>query len=215
MAEQESEDLVRCSFAIDVEHAKRFSDLRKEQRRAMAEWARERAEKSRGRITSAQARLEARRRRSELWPTLDQYVERALRKRLAEEDLLGPWEPLTPEEEEIAVLSGRGIGKNYPGYLATRAYNLPVSLLQQLRTTAIRVSEEPLKELEERGLLYATQLYSGEDYVKREELVEKVMSAPRIVRQALERYGPWPPDKHPPSSPAAFWSALAADPSQE
>lgn len=167
----------------------------------MADWASELAFNSKGKITRAQARLEARLRRPELWPTLDEYVERAVRQRLAEEDLAGPWVPLSPDEEQVATLAGRGIGKNYPGHLATRSYNLPPSLIRQLRTAAIRVSEEPLAELEELGLLYNSPDYEPEEREARDELVEKVFSAPRIVRQALERYGPWPPDERPPSAP--------------
>ncbi|MET9528212.1 hypothetical protein [Streptomyces coeruleorubidus] len=207
MKENEPEAREKCSFAIDVEHAKRFTALRREQRRAMAEWVRDLVEESNGGISRDEARLEARRRRSELWPTLDQHVERAVRQRLAEEDLAGPWEPLTATEVEFATLAGRGIGKNYPGYLITRTYELPLSLIRDLRTAAIRVSEGPLKELEELGLLYNSLDYTPEEYDKREELVKRVMSAPRIVRQALERFGPWPPDEHPPSSIAAMGTA--------
>lgn len=167
----------------------------------MAYWASELASNSKGRITRTEARLEARRRRPELWPTLDEYVEHAARQRLAEEDLVGPWEPLTAEEEQAATLSGRGIGKNYPGVLITRAYDLPPSLIRDLRTAAIRVSEKPLAELEELGLLYNSLDYDLEEQERRAELVEQVFSAPRIVRQALERYGPWPPDERPPSAP--------------
>lgn len=198
---EKPEERKTYSFAIDVQHASRFTAIRKKQRRAMADWASELAYNSKGKITRATARLEARRRRPELWPTLDEYVERAVRQRLAEDDLAGPWEPLTPAEEEAATLSGRGIGKNYPGYLITRAYDLPPLLVRALRTAAIRVSEGPLAELEELGLLYNSLDYTMEEQEQRTELVEKVFSAPRIVRQALERYGPWPPDERPPSAP--------------
>ncbi|MGW7090050.1 hypothetical protein ACWGH2_42075 [Streptomyces sp. NPDC054871] len=198
----EEKDKVRYSFAIDAKHASRFTAIRKKQRWDMADWAHEFAHNSKGEVTLAQARLEARRRRPELWPTQDEYVERALRQRLAEEDMAGPWEPLTAAEEEAATLSGRGFGKHYPGILITRAYNLPPSLVKQLRTAAIRVSEEPLAELEELGLLYQSLDYDMEEQEKRSELVERVFSAPRIVRQALERYGPWPPDERPPSAPS-------------
>lgn len=208
MSDGPAERRTKCSFAIDVEHAKRLTALRRVQRRAMAEWVHEQVEESNGGITRDQARLEAQRRRSELWPTLDQHVELAVRQRLAEDDLAGPWKPLTVREMEFATLAGRGIGKNYPGFLITRTYELPVSLLTQLRTASIRVSEEPLKEMEELGLLYTTLDYSFEEYEKREELVKRVMSVPRIVRQALERFGPWPPDKHPPSSDAAMAAAI-------
>ncbi|MEV0487268.1 hypothetical protein AB0I69_42550 [Streptomyces sp. NPDC050508] len=196
-----AEDRRTYSFAIDVQHASRFTAIRRKQRREMAEWAHELAYNSKGKITRAEARLEARRRRPELWPTLDEYVERAVRKRLAEEDLAGPWEPLTVAETEAATLSGRGFGKHYPGHLITRAYDLPPSLVRALRTAAIRVSEEPLAELDELGLLYNSLNYTIEEQEQRTELVERVLSAPRIVRQALERYGPWPPDERPPSAP--------------
>ncbi|MFJ5143007.1 hypothetical protein [Streptomyces sp. NPDC088707] len=210
MSEDQPEHREKASFAIDVEHAKRFTALRKAQRLAMAVWVAETVEESNGGISWWEARLEARRRRSELWPTLDQIVEAAVRQRLAEEDLAGPWERLSEAEEEVASLAGRGVGKNYPGFLITRTYELPVSLLRELRTTAVRVSAEPLEELESRGLLYASLEYSLEDYEKRNELVEAVMSAPRIVRQALERYGPWPPDQYPPSSLPALSSGVVS-----
>ncbi|MER5482556.1 hypothetical protein ABT024_04980 [Streptomyces sp. NPDC002812] len=151
-------------------------------------------------MTPAGARLEARRLRRELWPTLDNVVERAVRARLAEVDLAGPWVPLTEEEAEVASMAGRGVGnKNYPGTLVVRAYDLPVSLIEQLRTTAVRVSEQPLEELHELGLTYNSLDYTKEEQEAREEIVARIYSAPRIVRQALERYGPWPREEHPPS----------------
>ncbi|MFC8538027.1 hypothetical protein ACFUJY_29505 [Streptomyces sp. NPDC057249] len=188
-----------CSFAIDARHASRFTAIRKKQRREMEFWALELARKSKGKITRAQARLEARRQRPAMWPTLDEYVERAIRLRLAEDDLSGPWEPLTTAEEEEASLSGRGIGKNYKGRgrLVVRTYDLPSSLVNELRATAVRVSEAPLEELEELGLLYNSLSYSEEEREQRDALVERVFSAARIVREALERYGPWPPDEDP------------------
>ena len=197
----------RVSFAIDEYHADRFTDIRKNQRFDMGKWAYDLAAKSRGQVTGAQARLEARRRRPELWPTLDEFVERALRRRLAERDLAGPWEPLTPEEAQAATLSGRWVGKNYPGRLTTRSYTLPTALINQLRTTAVRVSEDPLRTLAELGLTYNSLSYSAEQRDVREELVARVFSPPRIVRQALERHGPWPRDAYPPSAEAPLPAA--------
>ncbi|MFF0754352.1 hypothetical protein [Streptomyces sp. NPDC004267] len=207
----ESEPRERYSFAIDVEHAKRLTDLRKKQRREMADWVASLVEESNGGISRAEARLRAQELRRELWPTHDQHVEAAVRQRLAEPDLAGPWEPLTGDEEEIVSLAGRGFGKNYPGFLAKRAYSLPVSLVLELRTAAVRVSEGPLAELEALGLLYNSVTYSFEEFEKRNKLVKQVLSVPRIVRQGLERYGPWPPDEHPPSSLAARMAAAAKE----
>ncbi|MDX3244932.1 hypothetical protein [Streptomyces sp. ME18-1-4] len=67
--------------------------------------------------------------------------------------------------------------------------------------TAVRVGEGPLAELEELGLTYNQPDYEPEEREKRDELIDKVHSVPRIVRQALERYGPWPRDEWPPPAP--------------
>ncbi|MGC4950949.1 hypothetical protein ACLQ2N_32755 [Streptomyces sp. DT224] len=197
------EERQACSFAIDARHASRFTAIRKKQRRQMEFWAFELARNSKGKLTRAQARLEARRQRPAMWPTLDEYVGRAIRLRLAEDDLIGPWEPLTTAEEEEASLSGRGVGKNYKGRgrLVVRTYNLPSSLVRDLRAAAVRVSEGPLGELEDLGLLYNSLSYSEEEQEQRDTLVERVFSAARIVREALERYGPWPPDEDPVPTP--------------
>ncbi|MFB8025965.1 MULTISPECIES: hypothetical protein [unclassified Streptomyces] len=197
---QEVVERARYPFAIDVRHAARFTGISKKNRRAIEQWAREFAADSEGQVTIVEARIEARRRRAELWPTIDQYVERAVRQRLAEPDLAGPWTPLTDDEWELATLPNRGFGKNYPGILASRAFTLPIPLVRELRTAAVRVSEEPLAQMEELGLLYNSLLYDDDERERREELVKLVFSAPRIVRQALERYGPWPPEDGPPSS---------------
>ncbi|MFE3139675.1 hypothetical protein [Streptomyces scopuliridis] len=149
-----------------------------------------------------EARLRARLRRPRRWPSLDDIVTRAIEQRLAEEDLRGPWHPLSAEEEEDATLAGRRPGnKNYPGFLKYRAYELPSDLVVRLRTTAVRVSEEPLAELEALGLTYNRPDYESEQWEQREALVELVFSVPRIVRQGLERYGPWPWEEWPPSAP--------------
>ncbi|MFD4933374.1 hypothetical protein [Streptomyces virginiae] len=167
----------------------------------MNEWVRERVAEGGSSVTKAGAWREARRLRAELWPTLDDVVQRAVRARLAEDDLAGPWEPLSAEELEAASTQGRGVGsKNYPGTLVVRAYDLPISLLVQLRITAVRVSEAPLAELEELGLTYNSLDYTEEERTQREEVVQRIFSAQRIVRQGLERYGPWPREDRPPST---------------
>lgn len=195
-----SRDQEKLTIAIDVRHAARLTAIKKKHRRAAAEYADKLI--ARG-VPRVEAQLRARLRRPRRWPTLDDIVARAVERRLDEEDLRGPWHPLSPEEQVLASLPGRQPGKNYPGFLKYRAYELPAELVLRLRTAAIRVSEEPLAEMEERGLTYNQLDMTLEDREKREELVERVYSVPRIVRQALERYGPWPPDEHPPSAPEA------------
>jgi hypothetical protein len=167
----------------------------------MAEYANKLMERG---VPRVEAQRRARLRRPRRWPTLDDIVARAVERRLDEDDLRGPWRPLSPEEQLRASLPGRQPGKNYPGFLKYRAYELPAELVLRLRTAAIRVSEEPLTEMEELGLTYNQLDMTPEEREKREELVEKVHSVPRIVRQALERYGPWPPDERPPSAPESI-----------
>lgn len=193
-------DADKFSFAIDAIHASRLTAIKKKNARAMADHA---WELRREGMSPTAARLTVRRMRPELWPTLSDIVARAIEKRLAEPDLAGPWVPLTLDEEELATLSGRGPGKNYLGHLITRTYELPISLVKALRTASVRVSEEPLAKLEELGLTYNSLDFTPEERDQREELIELVLSAPRVVRQALERYGPWPPDERPPSFPPA------------
>ncbi|MFJ8301283.1 hypothetical protein ACIQ9R_36030 [Streptomyces sp. NPDC094447] len=118
---------------------------------------------------------------------MTRVVADSIRLRLEEEDLRGPWDPLTPEEEEQLRLSGRWPGHNIGGLLQ-RNYELPSTLLTALRTAAWRVSEGPLGELEEKGLTLYSQDLSLEEMEEREELIERVYSPPRIVREALDRY---------------------------
>ncbi|KIF04728.1 hypothetical protein PL81_16935 [Streptomyces sp. RSD-27] len=153
-------------------------------------------------LTGSAARLTVRRMRSaELWPTLNLIVQSAIERRLAENDLAGPWASLTQDEEELATLSGRGVGRHYPGSLVSRSYELPYLLVKELRTASIRVSEEPLAKLEELGLTYQSLDYTAEEQEQRDELIAAVYSVPRIIRQGLERYGPWPREETPPSAP--------------
>ncbi|AWI32732.1 hypothetical protein [Streptomyces tirandamycinicus] len=195
-----SGELMKLTFAIDVKHVARLTAIKKKHRRGMAEYTADLV--ARG-MPRPDAQLEARRLRPERWPTLDTIVARAIEQRLEEDDLAGPWRPLTPAEEEGATLMGRGPGKNYPGFLKYRAYELPSDLVKRLRTASIRVSEGPLDKLDALGLTYNRLDLSPEEKDQREELIEKVYSVPRIARQALERYGPWPREERPPSAPPA------------
>lgn len=197
-------DVEKLTIAIDVQHAGRLTAIKKKHRRAMSEYVADLIEQG---TPPDEARLTARRLRAERWPALDQIVAQAVERRLAEEDLAGPWEPLTEEEAERATLSGRRPGKNYPGFLKYRAYEFPSDLVMRLRTAAVRVSEGPLAQLEELGLTYNRLDFEPEEREKREELIELVFSVPRIVRQALERFGPWPAEERPPSAPPVEDSA--------
>lgn len=193
-----TQDKEKLTIAIDVQHAGRLTAIKKKHRRAMSEYTTKLIYRG---VPATEARLRARLRRARRWPTLDDIVARAVEARLAEDDLAGPWPPLTPAEEEEATLNGRRPGKNYPGFLMYRAYELPSGLAKRLRTAAVRVSEGPLAELAELGLTYNRLDFEPEEREKRDELIEGVYSVPRIVRQALERYGPWPREEWPPSAP--------------
>ncbi|WP_330335619.1 hypothetical protein OHS33_38960 (plasmid) [Streptomyces sp. NBC_00536] len=165
----------------------------------MADYAKELQDEG---LSGSAARLTVRRMRSaEVWPTLNLIVQSAIECRLAEDDLAGPWAPLTQDEEELATLSGRGVGRHYPGSLVSRTYELPYELVKALKTAAVRVSEAPLAKLEEVGLTYQSLDYTAEQQEQRDELLTAVHSVARIVRQGLERYGPWPREEIPPSAP--------------
>ncbi|MBU3865556.1 hypothetical protein KN815_16160, partial [Streptomyces sp. 4503] len=132
--------------------AGRLDLLKKRQR--MEEAATIRALEREGK-TRREARIIVARMRPEEWPSLETVVAQAVEQRLAEPDLAGPWRPLTEVEEEELALSGRWPGPNLGVSLSQRNYKLPSELVKRLRTTAWRVSEEPLRELRERGLVGA------------------------------------------------------------
>jgi hypothetical protein len=116
-------------------------------------------------------------------------VARAVERRLAEPDLAGPWRPLTTAEAEELALSGRWPGPSLGVSMVQRNYKLPAGLVTRLRTAAWRTSEEPLRALRERGLVGAALLSPAEREL-RDELAERLYPVPRIVREALARYGP-------------------------
>jgi hypothetical protein len=129
------------------------------------------------------ARMEALRLRPHLWPGPDALAAAAIRRRLEQEDLAGPWEPLTEDEERRLQLSGRWPGPDVGGLVVERQFGLPSALLLELRTAAWRVSEPWLQLLEDEGLVNV-QLNAAERE-RRDELAAQLMPVPRIVREAL------------------------------
>ncbi|WP_167163160.1 hypothetical protein [Streptomyces sp. MBT27] len=177
---------------IRVQHAARLKALGKKNRIAESLHVEQLVDEG---LPSVEARLAARRIRMEVWPPAQVVVARALKRRLDEEDLRGPWRPLTQEEADRMTLSGRWPGHN-PGSLIQRHFTLPADLLTRLRTAAWRVSEEPLSELERLDLWHFSEDMSPEDRELRHEFIAQVYAPPRIVRQALDRYGPQPAESN-------------------
>ncbi|MFF1793656.1 hypothetical protein ACFVXQ_05380 [Kitasatospora sp. NPDC058263] len=128
-------------------------------------------------LTHREARLQLALIRPDTWPPLDAVVAGAVRQRLAEPDLAGPWAPLTPEEEGETKLGGRWPGPAPDMPLVERNYLLPSDLVTALRTASWRVSARPLA-------LYSPSLGRAE----RERLADLIHSPGRIIRQALDRY---------------------------
>ena len=58
------------------------------------------------------------------------------------------------------------------------------------------MSEEPLSELERLDLWHYSEDMSPEDRELRHEFIAQVYAPPRIVRQALDRYGPQPAESN-------------------
>ncbi|MFH8350233.1 hypothetical protein [Streptomyces sp. NPDC018045] len=145
--------------------------------------------------TSREARAEAAAQRAEWWPSVTDLVAAAVRRRLAEPDLAGPWAPLSRAERAQLALAGAWPGP-HPGGLVERKYQFPSDLAMSLRTAAWRVSEHALAELRARGLVGTGDLgLSGAQVRTRHELIEKLHPPGRIVRQALTRHGPWTADE--------------------
>ncbi|MFE7665128.1 hypothetical protein [Streptomyces celluloflavus] len=139
-----------------------------------------------------EARIIAARMRPAEWPSLNVVVAGAVERRLDEPDLVGPWSPLTERERKEAALSGRWPGPSLGGALSQRHYAMPSELVERLRTTAWRVSQGPLYELRARGLVGAGLVLRGPERAVRAELTARLYPVPRIVREALARYGPGP-----------------------
>ncbi|MFF4647481.1 hypothetical protein [Streptomyces sp. NPDC001389] len=140
--------------------------------------------------TRKQARIIVARMRPVEWPSLETVVARAVEQRLDEQDLAGPWPPLTETEAEELALSGRWPGPSLGISMSQRNYKLPSDLVTRLRTAAWRVSEEPLRELNARGLVGTGLVLTEAEREKRDELAALLYPVPRIVREALARYGP-------------------------
>lgn len=103
--------------------------------------------------TRRQARIIVARMRAEEWPPLETIVAAAVEQRLDEPDLVGPWPELTDFEQAGLALSGRWPGPSLGVSMVQRNYDFPSTLVKRLRTAAWRVSEEPLRELNERDLV--------------------------------------------------------------
>lgn len=140
--------------------------------------------------TRRQTRIIVARMRPDEWPSLETVVARAIEQRLDESDLAGPWRPLTSDEEEELALSGRWPGPSMGISMSQRNYGLPSELVKRLRTASWRVSEEPMRELRELGLVGAGLVLSDAQKERRDELAVRLYPVPRIVREALARYGP-------------------------
>ncbi len=173
----------KLSVSISVQTAGQLGLRKKRQKLEREEFLRSlRAEGK----SVREARLELARVRSDWWPTVDALVAGCLRRRLAEPDLAGPWEPLTEEEELGMTLSGRWPGPA-PHTPVRCSYLIPSSLITELRTAAWRVSSAPLAALDSQGLVYDGH-WSDSQLAERERLADLIHSPSRIVRQGLERY---------------------------
>jgi len=137
-----------------------------------------------------QARIIVARMRPTEWPSLEMVVATAIERRLAEPDLAGPWRPLTQAEEEELALSGRWPGPSQGLPMSQRNYKLPSGLVTQLRRAAWRVSEAPMRELYKRGLVGAGLSLTDVQKQLRDDLAARLYPVPRVVREALARYGP-------------------------
>ncbi|GAA0357250.1 hypothetical protein GCM10009540_91980 [Streptomyces turgidiscabies] len=140
--------------------------------------------------TRRQARIIVARMRAEEWPPLETIVAAAVEQRLDEPDLVGPWPELTDFEQAGLALSGRWPGPSLGVSMVQRNYDFPSTLVKRLRTAAWRVSKEPLRELNERDLVGAGLVLTEAQKMRRDELAARLYPVPRIVREALARYGP-------------------------
>jgi hypothetical protein len=177
---------------ITADQAEHLSQVSKQQRREQA--AEVKKFQARG-MDAKEARVAVMRMRADHWPSLSSIVAAAVERRLDDWDLVGPWEPLTEDERDQLALAGRWPGSrdNNPK-LRERNYALPSPLVERLRTASWRVSQPHLEALYERHLVGRGLLLSQDEEAERRELIAKLHSTGRIVRQALARFGPRPAD---------------------
>ncbi|MFI9366071.1 hypothetical protein ACIG5E_34225 [Kitasatospora sp. NPDC053057] len=173
----------KITVCITATQAGRFL-LRERQHRA--EKIAYREELEREGMSRLEARLEVARVQADWWPPVESLVAASVRRRLEEDDLAGPWAPLREEEELEMELSGRWPGPRVGG-LRQRNYALPSDLVAQLRTASWRVSEGPFRELDRLGIRLAVDT-PEELWEVREDLVARLYSPARIVREALDLY---------------------------
>lgn len=166
---------VQITVSITPQQAGRFNLRKKRHKIEQAEYLKELEREG---IGPRAARVQLALVRPDTWPPLDAVVASAVRRRLAEPDLAGPWEPLTTEEEGEMKLSGRWPGPAPEVRLVERNYLLPSELVKELRTASWRVSAAALSQ-------YGPNLGTAE----RRRLAELIHSPGRIIRQALDRYG--------------------------
>lgn len=140
--------------------------------------------------TRRQARIIVARMRPEEWPPLEAIVAAAVKQRLDEPDLAGPWPELTEAEQAGLALSGRWPGPSLGVSMVQRNYDFPTDVVKRLRTASWRLSEAPLRELEDLGLVGAGLVLTEAQKQRRDELAARLYPVPRIVREALARYGP-------------------------
>ncbi|MEU7095904.1 hypothetical protein [Kitasatospora aureofaciens] len=144
-------------------------------------------------LKKREARIQAAALRPERWPSIGVVVADALDLRLTETDLAGPWAPLTAAEAARLSLSGSWPGPWTGQHLVQRNYSLPTPLVNWLRTVSWRKSQDALQALEDRGLVGRRVLTLNEaEQRDRLHLAAQLYPPGRIVREALERYGPIP-----------------------
>ncbi|MGW2255096.1 hypothetical protein ACWCXH_33665 [Kitasatospora sp. NPDC001660] len=176
---------------IDRTAARLLSKMSEDHRAAEAEYVEALVKE---RVMRRDARIRAAAVRAERWPQIAVVVAHALVERLAEPDLAGPWPPLTEAEAARLSLSGGWPGpQSRRTRYVQRSYDLPAPLVIQLRTAAWRMSEEPLSRLEALGMIGpATLGLSEAEQAERARLAARLYPPGRIVREALDRYGPVP-----------------------
>ncbi|MFD8146096.1 hypothetical protein [Streptomyces sp. NPDC059708] len=167
---------------IHANQAARFDLLKKRQRQE--ERATIAALKKEG-MATRDARITVAEMRAVEWPSLSTIVAAAVDARLSRPDLAGPWRPLSTRERQRLALSGRWPGPDI-GRLRQRHYELPSPLVERLRTTAWRTSEDALEELERRGLVGAGLALDKGQRETRNRLAACLYPVPRIVREALD-----------------------------
>lgn len=120
------------------------------------------------------------------WPGESHMVESAMRERLQQSPLAGPWASLTEEERSVAGLSGRKIGSAQQDFDTLLSFDLDSGLVESARLAAHRISEPVVAALIRENLVGRGASRSKDSVARKIELQAEIYTLGRIIRESID-----------------------------